>query len=367
MRNCDVIIPCYNYGRFLRSCVESVLSQADCSVRALILNDCSTDNSLEIARAIANEEPRVELVHHQQNKGHIATYNEGIDWVRADYMLLLSADDLLAPGALSRAIDLMEEHAPIAFVYGRAIKFSDDRDAVVPASAAGARPMIWPGLDFIREVSSRPECPVPTATAVVRTAVQKRVGGYRPELPHTGDFEMWLRLAANGDVGAIDGIQAFTRVHGTNMRNNYIANRMIGDYRQRFEALRTFFSSAWASAPAIQNLSGVAYRNLAEEIVWDASKAFEEGAIEDMAVLRDLARTIDRDIVHGSLWWKLSIKRFLGPRAWRTLAPAIEGARLVLSGGRPAEAPPEARLMNGIDTNRLRSSVTEETSNLAVR
>src|SRR5690242_7106353 len=109
MRNCDVIIPCYNYGRFLHSCVKSVLSQTGCSVRALILNDCSADNSLEIARAIAAEDARVEVIHHEQNKGHIATYNEGIDWDRADYMLLLSADDLLAPGALSRAIDLMEE------------------------------------------------------------------------------------------------------------------------------------------------------------------------------------------------------------------------------------------------------------------
>lgn len=364
MRNCDVIIPCYNYARFLRTCVDSVLRQENCSVRALILNDCSTDESLEVARALAEEDARITLIHHEKNKGHIATYNEGIEWVSADYMLLLSADDLLAPGALSRAIGIMEERQDVAFVYGRAIKFSDDREAVVPRDFVGARQTIWKGLDFIREVCSKPECPVPTATAVVRTSAQKRVGGYRPELPHTGDFEMWLRLAANGDVGAIDGIQAFTRVHGTNMRNAYLANRMVGDYRQRYEALRLFFASEWARPPVIQNLSTVAYRSLAEEIAWDASSVFEEGAVQDAAILRDLARAIHPDIARRPLWWKLSLKRLLGPRAWRSLAPAVEGVRLLLSRERAASMPqPSVRLMNGIDTNRLQSSPTEKKSN----
>src|SRR5437762_480071 len=58
---------------------------------------------------------------------------------------------------------------------------------------------------------------VSTPTAVVRTRLQHEIGGYRKDLPHTGDLEMWMRCAAHGSVGVLDVDQAFYRVHGNNM------------------------------------------------------------------------------------------------------------------------------------------------------
>jgi glycosyltransferase involved in cell wall biosynthesis len=355
MTSCDVIVPCYNYGRFLQACVDSVLGQPDCDVRVLILDDQSSDDSLAVARGIAARDPRVTVVHHAVNRGHIATYNEGIDWVSAKYMLLLSADDLLAPGALARALGLMERNSNVGFVYGRALKFSDESDAVAePLSSGEPRSTLWKGIDFIKAVCATPVCPVPTATAVVRTSIQKRVGGYRTELPHAGDLEMWLRFAAKGDVGVIDALQAFTRVHGENMRFTYLANRMIGDYRQRHEAFRFFFASEWASAPGIGSMSALAYRRLAEEVLWDAAHAFEEESGEHVAPLARLAREIQPGIVRSSQWWKLSLKRLLGVKAWRGLAPAIAGAQKLLRFSRSQRHADGGamRLMNGIDTRR---------------
>src|SRR5580692_6786433 len=106
----DVIVPCYNYGRFLDQCVNSVLGQVGVDVRVLVIDDASPDNTAEIAAALAREDPRVNVVRHNKNKGHIKTYNEGIEWASADYMLLLSADDYLLPGALARATKLMNAH-----------------------------------------------------------------------------------------------------------------------------------------------------------------------------------------------------------------------------------------------------------------
>jgi glycosyltransferase involved in cell wall biosynthesis len=355
MTRCDVIVPCYNYGRFLQACVDSVLGQPHCDVRVLILDDRSSDDSLAVARGIAARDPRVTVVHHAVNRGHIATYNEGIDWVSAKYMLLLSADDLLAPGALARALGLMETNSNVGFVYGRALKFSDESEAVAEPLASGEpRSSVCKGIDFIKAVCATPVCPVPTATAVVRTSIQRRVGGYRAELPHAGDLEMWLRFAANGDVGVIDALQAFTRVHGENMRFAYLANRMIGDYRQRYEAFRIFFASEWASAVDIEKMSALAYRRLAEEVLWDAAHAFEEASDEHVETLARLAREIHPGIVRSSQWWKLSLKRLVGSRAWRGLAPAVAGAQKLLRFFRPARHADGGamRLMNGIDTRR---------------
>src|SRR5919109_5208527 len=108
MSRVDVIIPCYNYARYLRQCVESVLTQSAVQVRALIIDDASTDDSAAVGSALAAEDARVEFRRHAVNHGHLTTYNEGLEWSAGDYTLLISADDLLVPGALNRAARLMD-------------------------------------------------------------------------------------------------------------------------------------------------------------------------------------------------------------------------------------------------------------------
>ena len=109
LRTVDVVIPCYNYGRYLKTSVNSVLSQVGVEVRVLVIDDASSDDSEAIAGKLASAESRVTFRKHAVNKGHIATYNEGlIDWSEADHTVLLSADDMLAPGSLSRAVAIMD-------------------------------------------------------------------------------------------------------------------------------------------------------------------------------------------------------------------------------------------------------------------
>ncbi len=319
----DVIIPCYNYGRFLRACVSSVLDQPGCRVRVLIIDDCSADDSLETARAIAAGDARVQVIAHAMNRGHIATYNEGIEWLAAEYMLLLSSDDMLAPGALARAVGLMEAEPGIAFVHGPAIQFGDEADLAAKLGATPSRSetgTITRGPDFIRGLCARPVNTIETATAIVRTTLQKQVGGYRPELPHSGDMEMWLRLAAHGDVGEVGALQAYTRIHARNMRHGYKADRMRADYEQRHRAFRIFFEGQSARLADAAGLDRLACRSLAEEVLWSVAKHLEE-AEEDAATARlmDLAPVIDPTIRRTPLWWKTVARRLAGPLWWRRL------------------------------------------------
>ncbi|WP_460807831.1 glycosyltransferase family 2 protein [Micromonospora zhanjiangensis] len=92
----SVVIPCYNYGHYLPECVHSVLSQSGVEVDVLIVDDASPDGSAEVARELSAD-PRVRLIAHRENRGHIATYNEGLAAVDGEYVVLLSADDLLSP------------------------------------------------------------------------------------------------------------------------------------------------------------------------------------------------------------------------------------------------------------------------------
>lgn len=311
----DVIVPCYNYGRYLHECVRSILSQQGCAVRVLIIDDCSTDDSLATAKAIAAEDKRVRLRPHVVNRGHIATYNEGLDWAEAPYMLLLSADDLLAPGALLRATRLMEAQPKVALVYGRSIRFTDTGGPPTLAPQAAASSTRG-GDEYIEALCDRPVNPIDTATAVIRTRCQRQVGHYNATLPHAGDMEMWLRLAAIGDIGFVDGIQAFTRMHAVNMQHVYYDGLMLGDFRQRLEVFRQFFAGAGRGVEGAPRLATQVRRRLAAEMLWVANRALVADPATDIMPLLALARETSGDLRGRLGEWKFHARRLAGPSLW---------------------------------------------------
>ena len=80
MARVDVIVPCYNYGRYLGGCVRSALDQGGVDVRVLVLDDASADDTEAVGRRLAERDRRVGYRRHPANRGHIATYHEGLDW-----------------------------------------------------------------------------------------------------------------------------------------------------------------------------------------------------------------------------------------------------------------------------------------------
>lgn len=325
-----MFVPCYNYGRFLSQCVYSVLGQTGVNVRVLVIDDASSDNTSEVAAALARENSRVTGIRHGTNKGHINTYNEGIEWASADYMLLLSADDYLLPGALIRAADLMDANPELGFVFGNVIELSDSGHETPTKNVIGAT-RIFEGREFI-ELSGSDNL-VATCSAVVRAKLQKRLGGYRNELPHTGDMEMWLRFAAHAKVGFISAYQGVYRQHGTNMSTAYYSisqdrviyrkNGRLADVQQRKSALDCFAEHCRRSGPPYGDLSGRLYRRLAELATSHASSAFNDGEMEEASQLSEFALAVCPEIKRSSAWAKLICKRWMGARAWRTVRPAV--------------------------------------------
>jgi glycosyltransferase involved in cell wall biosynthesis len=236
MAKIDVVVPCYNYGRFLHSCVGSILRQSVSDLRVLIIDDASTDDSLSVATTL-KDDPRVTVIAHHRNKGHISTYNEGIAWATAEYFLLLSADDLLVPGALQRAIAIMDENPDVVLTHGDCIPWHDHHPFPV---IGGKQTYAWARHDLLGEIAGTGTNLVATPTAIGRTRVQQEVGDYKESLPHSGDMEMWLRFAAHGAVARIDAVQAIYRKHPGAMSNAYFA-KMNSDYRERQNAFDSFF------------------------------------------------------------------------------------------------------------------------------
>ena len=98
-----VLVPNWNDAKYLPKCLRSVLDQSRPPDEFVIVDDCSTDNSVEIMRAVAGNSPFVKIVPLAQNRGVYGAVAEGMKHVTSDYVLFLSANDFVLPGIFERA------------------------------------------------------------------------------------------------------------------------------------------------------------------------------------------------------------------------------------------------------------------------
>ena len=312
----SVVIPCYNYGRFLRQCVESVSQdQPGVEVEIIIVDDKSTDDSLDIARSIQASNKRVRVIAHEQNKGHIATYNDGLEAVTGEFVLLLSADDLATPGALTRAAELLAAEPSVGLAYGNSIHFSGDP----PASRSDGRGwIIWPGVDWLRDRCRSGYNVVASPEVVMRTSVLRAFGGYRADLPHAGDFEMWLRTSAVSDIGFLMGVdQAYYRHHAVNMNKSDFssgtARGQLVDLEQRWQCFEAVFAGVGAKLDDSARLLQIARRTMARQAVERVNYAYARGFRQFPAEeFEALAHKINQDVRHTKAGQALARRKRFG-------------------------------------------------------
>jgi len=251
MSSVDVVIPCFQYGRFLRDSVDSVLRQDVGALRVLIIDNGSTDNSLAVARQLARDNPSVEVVAHKRNLGPTASLNEGIDWAKADYFMTLDADDLLAPGCVKRAVSVMDGDDSIVFCHG-AERFITGDETIDQAWTGSTSDCDWAtasGEAFISRLCSKAYNLVANPTVVRRTKVQKAVGYYYPELKYADDMNMWMRLAIRGRVAETSAVQGIRRIHPGQQTQSY-RDAPVRDLIEHLNNFEHFFCHEGRELPA---------------------------------------------------------------------------------------------------------------------
>ena len=181
-----VVIPCFNYGKYLRAAVESVIGQTFQDFEIIIVNDGSTDNTKEVAETLIKEfsQYRIRLLN-QENSGHPAVArNNGIAIAKGKYILPIDADDQIAATMLESCTTVLNNNSGVDFVYTDRQDF-DAINQVVPA-----REYDFSLLKYQNHISY---------CAMFRKCVWKNVGGYRV----TGfeDWDFWIAAGAKGHRG----------------------------------------------------------------------------------------------------------------------------------------------------------------------
>lgn len=307
MPHVAVVVPCYNYGRYLEQCVESIVRQPRVTTKVCIIDDASTDDSADVALRLAETYPQVRLVRHEQNLGHIATYNEGLSQVDSDYVVLLSADDMLAPGALGRATSLMDHVPQVGLVYGHPQSFETEP---VPVPQRFVTWSTWSGHEWARAQFRRGMSAIYSPEAVVRASVHHAVGYYDPRLPHSGDLEMWLRISAIADVGRVNGAdQAYRRIHQLSMMHTKYAT-VMQDIEQRVLAYESSLALLGDHVEVGRLRRTMVVRASDEAASWVCNQLSEGRAWDDeLEAATSFAHRLNPDVHRLMSWRELESRR----------------------------------------------------------
>jgi len=318
MSSVDIVVPCYNYAKYLRQCVQSILSQRGTSVRVLILDDASPDDTPQVASQLAVSDPRVMYVRNENNIGLIGTANKGVmEWASADYVVLLSADDALTPGSLARSTGLLDANPDMGLAYGMALMLHDEGRELFVDDADGAASRIIPGHAFLQLTCANGNL-VPTPTAVMRTSILHRIGGYNPRFKHTSDLDMWMRTAAVSSIGFIDAVQGFYRWHQSNMSAAYY--RQPADDRLQIVATCTdFMEKHSGDFPKFGSWLEEMRNRFGNELLFHATNSFETDGDQTWRNSLEVAQRLWPDYWRSRIWWNFVVKRALGARSTRRL------------------------------------------------
>ncbi|SFI76421.1 MULTISPECIES: glycosyltransferase [Microbacterium] len=311
----SVVIPCYNYVDYIDDAIQSALNQEGVDVDVVVVDDASTDGSRARAEAWVRRDRRVRVVAHEANRGHIDTFNEALNSATGDFVVKLDADDVLTPGSLRRAADVLVRHPNVAFVYGGVEHVRGPLPTEIQMRARGVR--VWEGEEWLMLVARHARNPISQPEVVIRRSALESAGGHRPEIPGTSDLHLWLSLATRGQVAHIRGaVQGLYRVHDASMRAT-IHSGALYDVHARRDAFELLLAERRASIKVADRFAATYRRALAADALFNAHLDIDAG--RDPQPLLDLAMEIDPGLV-GSRRWRAVQRRSQGDGGLRAFA-----------------------------------------------
>jgi len=230
----SVCVPSYNHSRFLGQTLESILKQTYSDLEIIIVDDGSTDDSLEIARRyVSNHPSKIRLLTHpnHQNLGISATVNAAFAAVRGEYWMGIPSDDLLHSDKLARQVEFLDRHQEIGWVYSYANFIDNEGQPIEGLFGADITKESDPVETLIQGNQ------VPGMTALMRHSVSAMVGLHHPSLLYS-DWHYWVRMAAASRVAFIAEPLVYYRLHETNTSIGVSAEINIARFIEVTETIR---------------------------------------------------------------------------------------------------------------------------------
>ncbi|MFB3387295.1 glycosyltransferase family 2 protein [Flavobacterium sp. LAR06] len=209
----SVIIPVFNAGPFLKESIKSILNQSLSNFELIILNDKSTDNSLDIIKELQSLDNRIIIIDKLENVGPANLRNEGINAAKGKFIALMDADDISLPTRFEKQLEILEKNPEIGvcgtwFTFfgstkNKTIKHNTNHDAI--------------------KVSFLHSCNIGNPTVMFKKEVLGHLKFDNEYVP-AEDYDLWSRLLSKTNFCNIPESLLNYRLHDNNISKTKIEN-----------------------------------------------------------------------------------------------------------------------------------------------
>lgn len=250
----SVCMPTYNYARYLPEAIESVLKQNYTDYEFIIIDDCSTDNSVEVIRSYANKDRRISLIINECNLGQAKNLNKCLNHAQGEYIKFVFSDDfLISDRALERLVSVLDQDPDIALVT-TARYFVDEKSNILETLSEYEASIVCIGTEVVRDCLLEQKNKIGEPTSVLfRKKHAKR--GFNENYNQNVDMEMWFHILEQGKFAYIHEPLCSFRTHSNQQtklnveKGTHFADlfRIWNDYNQkpyvRFSLVRRAYAA----------------------------------------------------------------------------------------------------------------------------
>lgn len=199
------IMPLYNAERYVQQAIESVLNQTYKNFELILIDDVSTDSTMEKVEKYKDE--RIRVFHNSKNEGIAYSRNRGLDVATGEYIAIMDDDDITMPRRLERQVLFLEEHPEIDFVGGRYQLINEKGEILSEAKMAYRNPLFIKALFLFQNIYSNGEM------MFRKNTISKNQICYAENQYGMEDFKFWIECSKVGNFYTIDDVFLQHRVH----------------------------------------------------------------------------------------------------------------------------------------------------------
>lgn len=201
----SVVMATYNGAPWVMPTIQSLLAQSLTDFELIAVDDCSTDDTRAVLATI--DDPRIRIIHAEQNRGPVHTRNRGYAEARGRYIAALDQDDVCHPERLARQVAYLDAHDDVVLVASAADLLMGSR--ILPSTLPAETTPDF--LDWLMRLCN----PLVWSSVMFRTGEARRLDPVtRPDRLYAEDFDLYHRLRRFGRIARIDEALLLYRVHG---------------------------------------------------------------------------------------------------------------------------------------------------------
>ena len=302
MSHTSVTIPSFNHARFIGRTIESVLNQQLRDLDIVVVDDCSTDNSFEVASQYTCD-PRVRCERNERNLGVAGNWNRCLELARGPLVMVFGSDDLLDADYLALASELFEANPRVGLIFSPVCSI-DAQDRFIRAEEPRTPRLYRAGDEAVAALITQGIC---TVTSIFRRECYEKLGRYDDKIWNGPDVEFVTRIATRYDVYDMGRLCGSVRIHSAKMGHlGYMRKELLDSYMYGTRKIWGHLSPDGMRRLGVQNLEVFLAR--------DGANFAMNGALVMMANARsDMARYYLQRVTQLDLrWWQRA-------RFWRAV------------------------------------------------